>query len=274
MFDGKVRGIRPVSLVGKNPKADSKSAKDLVENARKQREARAAERLRSGSVIKIQKVLRSKLTRLRYNYQLRSSFDSTMQSGTDKLLVLGFLPKFFRRSTDKKRLLDVNEVIKSMLNNSAMGSITQNGRFLLGSPLFASENTILRRLVACLALSLHTITGAFTEPNTITGAEPIEELLSFLDAIFLSESIPGVLRVVLAMLLVPQSSQAFRMCSSDSRNTRASTSNPAVTQLWSTYKRLLTQLLNIAVNWVKNDQLSQEMVPEQKTLLLPYRQVR
>ena len=54
MFDGKVKGIRQVSLNSRKPKSKEDANKDIVELAKKQREIRAIERLKYNASIKIQ----------------------------------------------------------------------------------------------------------------------------------------------------------------------------------------------------------------------------
>lgn len=274
MFDGKVKGIRPVSLVGKNPKADAKSAKDLVENARKQREARATDRLRNGSVIKLQKVLRSKVTRIRWHRQLRTLFDHSMLTGTDVQSALVALPMFFNARIDQNRLAAANNVIANMLNhpNAEGNSVFRCQGLLLERPLSEGDNNALRRVVACISLSIQLLAEAHTNTQLVA-VDVLSEVVLFLDGVLLSESIPALLRTVLAMLLANKTAQSYRSCTSGTSTTAASSTAPASAALWKRCRSLLRQLLDMAVNWINKAQLSQTLAPQQRAILLPYRQV-
>ena len=124
MFDGKVKSTRQVSSAGRNIRTDSKNARDLVENARKQREARAEERKRSTSATKIQKIIRSKISRIHFYRYARNLFDSriaTSQLSVNDALLLELcklLPLFFNFEFDMNRLMELNKLLIENLSTN------------------------------------------------------------------------------------------------------------------------------------------------------------
>jgi hypothetical protein len=119
MFDGKVKSTRQISYSGRNAKTDPKSAKDLVENARKQREARAQDRQRNLAATKVQKLMRSKHVRIKTFRVMRTAFDNGLPEAAKNpsleqiSRLVGMLVFFFNIGVDVNRLLAVNHIVIS-----------------------------------------------------------------------------------------------------------------------------------------------------------------
>jgi hypothetical protein len=119
MFDGKVKSTRQISYSGRNAKTDPKSAKDLVENARKQREARAQDRQRNLAATKVQKLMRSKHVRIKTFRAMRTAFDNGLPEAAKNpsleqvSRLVRMLVFFFNIGVDLNRLLAVNHLVIS-----------------------------------------------------------------------------------------------------------------------------------------------------------------
>jgi len=126
MFDGKVGSGRQVSYGGRKGKASERNTRDIVDTARKQREARAVERARNKSCIVIQCRVRSKFVRRAVFREFRGLFDTLLSSAMDKqpsapvlLQLLQLLPVFFDVVADAERIFALCQLLRTTISSAS-----------------------------------------------------------------------------------------------------------------------------------------------------------
>jgi len=198
MFDGKAKSTRQVSLSSRGSKTDSKNTKELLEAARKQREARAVDRQRNSSAVLIQKIVRSKVKRSRFQNALRGAFDAALgqyysseQSvGTD---LLSTLPAFYNPRRDIQRLLETNQCVLNTLNRPEI--VRELTDHLLSGE--SHGQSYLSKIVRCVRISIETLQNEVVSRILPHHGQPawddanIAFLLSFLTALELKEDLLG-----------------------------------------------------------------------------------
>lgn len=215
MFDGKVKSVRQVSFAGKNARSDAKSAKDLVENARKQREARAQDRQRSTAATKIQKIVRRTQSQKHLRKTLRSSFDlylngeSLVPSNLHN--VLQFCPWFFEASIDQSRLHTVNRIVLEALSGHERIVLENLGCDLTS---LTQPHNVIRCLARTISLSIETAVTLLRKTGSAASSE--NEIISLVDvvrAVDLSQTVlreNQLLGVVLSLYLARPVSAGLR----------------------------------------------------------------
>lgn len=201
MFDGKVKSTRQISVAGRNAKTDPKTAKDLVEVARKQREARALDRQRNLAATKVQRLIRSKYTRIKLYSALRYEVDrgyGGVRSGTttdgfaNLLRTLTFVHTV---GVDTERLLAVNRLFSIPTLHNQLTLWAEN--ILSGGSAADSALSSLGTVGRFLGLSVETATSLLTQPSAVTNSEEIvTELLGTLRLFDLSQSSDRAQRVL------------------------------------------------------------------------------
>ena len=167
MFDGKVGSARQVSIGGrKGGRAEKKSVKDFVNDTRKQREARALDRLRNQSAVKIQSKVRQIVAKYRLHQLLRERFDSIVENIAHERTQLQLktideavklILVFFHRSQDLERLAAVFDKI-AQTNLECSGEY--NASYLsinnidLNVPLYEDPNKRLLHLCRLSGLAI------------------------------------------------------------------------------------------------------------------------
>jgi hypothetical protein len=252
MFDGKVKGTRQVNLSGKNAKTDSKSTKDLIEHARKQREARAVDRQRSLAVTKIQKIVRSKMTRNRWFVNLRIQFDQKLTETNRELgptninALTSFLPVFFSSAVDASRLVAVCTLLSNILSLQDKSIPSILGEVMSCVTNSYGQNTY-RRIARVLELAMSELAHE-NSGNVDAGASQV--LLLSLQRSDLSASPVQENRTIgtlLALYVAPTAARALRQLDAQAHALRVeskdSTSRGALTR---ELQRILTQALDFS----------------------------
>jgi len=191
MFDGKVKSSRVVSLAGKGVKGDSKTTRDLMENARKQREARAIERQRSQASTKIQRIIRSKLVRVRMYRSMRIDFDVVLKDSGDAYDGKKFaslcetLPVFYDNKVDQERLLSLNQYLSKLLGSQERSMFDLLG---IGIDCICQQDgrNIVRSIANLLRVSTNVVFTSIYEGKCSESS--MDDLLSVLVQVNLVES--------------------------------------------------------------------------------------
>eukprot|EP00598_Pedospumella_elongata_P007167 CAMPEP_0184981514 /NCGR_PEP_ID=MMETSP1098-20130426/11197_1 /TAXON_ID=89044 /ORGANISM="Spumella elongata, Strain CCAP 955/1" /LENGTH=424 /DNA_ID=CAMNT_0027505077 /DNA_START=29 /DNA_END=1299 /DNA_ORIENTATION=+ len=268
MFDGKAKSTRQVSLASRNSKVDSKNTKELLENARKQREARALDRQRNSCALLIQKIVRSKLSRLKLHKTLRSAFDALLPNANfdnlalRQLLIL--LPSFFHRETDLQRLHAVNAYITSalaspeLLNSLILGLVHQKSQS-------EKEVNMIAPLIRCSRISVETlqyeIRAQTKAPHTVDS--DMLSLVTFLSSLRLKEHVLGT---YIALQLCKYNTKALKSTTSALHQTSNATTN----SIASDFVSVLNDSIQAAVGWTADAatlaQIPTNLLPEFRTL--------
>ena len=222
MFDGKAKAAREVNYGGKRTVSDSKV---LMENARKQREARALERARNAAAVKVQKIVKSKLSRSRIFAYFRGAFDSKLAdlavlSSTaatssphgqlESLMQL--LPIFFDPRRDLNRQMSVIKLLMSVL------PVVSLPLPYLSKPLGHPESRFIYLLYRIATLAIDQLLSA-ASPHI--AAADYELLLTFLTALELRDANPN-LGIALALVLIPHTTSSLSLlcCNGGSGSSR------------------------------------------------------
>ncbi len=269
MFDGKAKSTRQVSLASRNSKVDSKNTKELLENARKQREARALDRQRNSCALLLQKIVRSKLSRLKLHKTLRLAFDTLITNASfDNLAlrkVLILLPSFFNREDDLLRLAAVNSHITSTLASSEfLNSLIQGLVLQRSQP--EKEITLIAPLIRCSRISVetlqHEIMVQTKAPHVVN--PQLVSLVAFLSSLRLKEHVLGT---YIALQLCKYTTKALKTATSALHQT----SNAPHYSIASDFAAVLNDLIQMAVGWTA-DAAAQAQIPAE--LLQEFRSLR
>lgn len=268
MFDGKAKSTRQVSLASRNSKVDSKNTKELLENARKQREARALDRQRNSCALLIQKIVRSKLSRLKLHKTLRSAFDALLPNANfdnlalRQLLIL--LPSFFHREKDLQRLLAVNAYITSalasteLLNSLMLGLVHQESK----SGKAVNMNA---PLIRCSRISVETLQYEIKAQTKAvhTNDSNMVSVVTFLSSLRLKEHVLGT---YIALQLCKYTTKALKSTTSALHQTSNATTN----SIASDFVSVLNDSIQAAVGWTADAatlaQIPTNLLPEFRTL--------
>ena len=267
MFDGKAKSTRQVSLASRNSKVDSKNTKELLENARKQREARALDRQRNSCALLIQKIVRSKLSRLKIHKTLRSAFDALLPNANfdnlalRQLLIL--LPSFFHREKDLQRLLAVNAYITSaltspeLLNSLMLGLVHQKSQS-------EKEVNMIAPLIRCSRISVETLQYEIKAQTKAvhTVDSNMVSVVTFLSSLRLKEHVLGT---YIALQLCKYTTKALKAVTTPLNQT-----SPTTNSIASDFAAVLNDLIQAAVGWTADAaalaQIPTDLMPEFRAL--------
>jgi hypothetical protein len=281
MFDGNIKGNRVVSLGGRKTKTD---AKDLMKEAQRQREARAAERHKNASAVKIQRNILSKVSRVRLLRSYRLIFDHHFQQVVSSgmrsqphsyqlvevsSLIQELLLSFARKKEDVFRVISLVNFIKDWLIDETRLHIVD---LFYVRPASPRDNLILTRLTQLGKFLLSLIVPIEHVHVEEEGNNAILQLLESLLADNHSAA-PALCSVVLSSLLVESTTNALRNVS---RLSAAGTLSSQATQVafLSEVKSLLVRCIKQAVSWENAEAQINALPAAQRQVFLEHRSVR